>query len=151
MSPISDWTLDRATVRSTGSCLTSYFQSRKLGFQLIYTAQLSSSVEKRLRNLTDVWILAENKWEEPAVGEEPVENFYYTVVTPDTVNYFSIMHEDAMRFFPLYKSTEVVREPVGSVKKSELKKMQQDRVSKILAHSNEGNVEKTNESQTPPQ
>jgi ABC-type dipeptide/oligopeptide/nickel transport system ATPase component len=135
--------LDARQSNSPFNRLMSYFifQSRKLGFNLIYTAQLSSSVEKRLRNLTDTWILAENLFEPNEVSGDIEENFYYTIVTPNTVNYFSITHETAMRFFPLYHSSEIITAPVGSVKKSELKKMQEEKVDQILKKGKTSDVQ----------
>jgi len=129
--------LDARNSNSLFNRLMSYFifQSRKLGFGLIYTAQLASSVEKRLRNLTDVWVLAENKWEQHPETGEMVENFYYTAVTPNNVHYFSIMHDEAMKFFPLYKTTQIIKEPRASIDKTMARKMEEERVSRAMDES----------------
>ena len=80
--------------------LLSYFftQSRKRRTHVFYTSQLASAVDKRLRRITDIYVIAEK-----------IKNgFMYTIVKDLTVKKLFLNVEKAEQYFKMYNTYEIV-------------------------------------------
>ena len=105
--------LDSRVSSSPFSRYISYFlfQSRKLGYDIVFTCQLSSSVDKRLKNLCDLWIVAEQQAQ--YIDEENTqvqEYFHYEMVKEGKwLGEFTISLEEAKAIFPFYATQEIVK------------------------------------------
>lgn len=74
------------------------FQSRKKNVLLYITAQLLSSIDKRYRQLSDIFIIAERK----------NLDFQYFVYFNNQVTSFILKFEKMLPFFDLYNTNEVI-------------------------------------------
>jgi hypothetical protein len=110
------------------------FQTRKLGLDVYIASQLASSLDKRVRRITDAWILAEIIPRIPEGTEEgevetgimpaTVDDFRYTYAAQDgSYGEFWLSHEDAEKIFPWYSTMEIVQPPMMSVDRKTAKEM----------------------------
>lgn len=81
------------------------FQSRKLGFDIGYTVQLRSSIDKRLRNLTDVLFVA-----------KPYTRFTFRLMDEEDYTVKTINFRNPADYFELFNSKEVVGTPEDYIK-----------------------------------
>ena len=89
---------------------------------MLVSAQLASSVEKRVRNLCDACILAEIQPREELDRNgnvtSTVDDFRYTYAGVDGSFGESILaHEDAVQIFPYYNTMEIVQPPMIALDK----------------------------------
>jgi len=80
--------------------LLSYFftQSRKRRTHIFYTSQLASAVDKRLRRITDIYVVAEK-----------IKNgFMYTIIKDLTVKKLFLPVQKAEQYFKMYNTYEIV-------------------------------------------
>ncbi len=111
--------MESRTSSSIANRLLSHFvfQSRKLGLDLYVSAQLASSLDKRIRNLCDFWILAElqprEEYDKNGNMLSSVDDFRYTYAGVDgSFGEFVLAHEDAEKIFPYYSTMEVIQPPM---------------------------------------
>lgn len=82
-------------------------QSRKRGFDILYTAQIKSSVDLRLRELSDVWVYCEHI--------KRAHKFIYTEVMRSAfiprMREMDLAEKDAERIYPYFDTREVVINP----------------------------------------
>jgi hypothetical protein len=93
-----------------------------LGLDLFIAAQLSSSLDKRIRSLTDSWILAEvqprDTIDKNGAVLVSVDDFRYTYAGVDgSFGEFVLAHEDAEKIFPYYSTMEVIQPPMIALDK----------------------------------
>lgn len=82
-------------------------QSRKKGVDVVYTAQLPSSVDKRLKLNTELAVIAKKmKKKREVVG------FKYVMATDTKVNIKVLKKEQAARYYPLYNTRQSVEKPL---------------------------------------
>ncbi len=74
------------------------FQSRKKSVQMYITAQLLSSLDKRYRELSDMFIVANR------IGV----NFQYFVLVGNQQSNFILKYENVLPFFDMYNTNEVI-------------------------------------------
>jgi hypothetical protein len=60
------------------------FQSRKRGVDILFTAQRRHSVEKRFRDLTDIWVVCENLDPNKHVADRSLHRPYVVMSIYDT-------------------------------------------------------------------
>jgi hypothetical protein len=111
--------MDSRTSSSIANRLLSHFifQSRKLGLDLFVSAQLASSLDKRVRGLCDAWILAELQPRDTVDKNGnvtlSVDDFRYTYAGVDgSFGEFVLAHEDAEKIFPYYSTMEIIQPPM---------------------------------------
>lgn len=103
-------------------------QARKLGLDVYVSAQLLSSIEKRIRRVIKIGIvcLSEQVHENP---DDPrsdlVEQFRYQVTNiKNNAKYeFTIPHKSALKIYDYYNSWEVVKSPIAALDKKAAKEM----------------------------
>ncbi len=113
--------LDSRVSSSPFSRYISYFlfQSRKLGFDIVFTCQLASSVDKRLNKLSDYWVVAE---EGADVDDDGMTHqcFNYTLTDPNVSSTMEFQIDESLSraIFPRYQTQKIVRpsELVGQSK-----------------------------------
>lgn len=92
-------------------------QSRKMKVHIIYTAQLMRTVDVRLRNLTDIIILA----------QKTKKGFEYTIFNSLSVKTFLLKNSVAKRFYNLYDTYEIIEDEVTQYKiKKFIEKMKKE-------------------------
>jgi predicted ATPase len=118
--------MDSRTSGSISNRLLMQFvlQSRHLGLDLKITAQLASSIDKRVRLNTDEFILAE-KIKRSVIDFsgtviDVVDDFRYTSSNGKT---FYFTHVQAEQIFPYYSTMEIVPPPEISLDKKTASKM----------------------------
>ncbi len=103
------------------------FQSRKLGLDLYVSAQLASSIDKRIRNLADAIILAEKYQVAMEDGTYQWE-FKYTYANADGGSGELVLNEHQVQlFYPYYSTMEIVEPPMISLDKKAMKAAKEER------------------------
>lgn len=82
-------------------------QSRKRGFDILFTAQIKSSVDLRLRDQAEFWITCENKGYPHRLGP-----FHYIIARRDTtiprISEMELPSASAAKLLPYYDTREIV-------------------------------------------
>jgi hypothetical protein len=120
------------------------FQTRKLGLDVYIASQLASSLDKRVRRITDAWILAEiiprisegaeeSETEIERIMPATVDDFRYTYAGQDgSYGEFWLNHEDAEKIFPWYSTMEIVQPPMMSVDRRTAKEMKRKTAERAI-------------------
>lgn len=98
-------TLVDSRINTQSTRYLTYFglQSRKRNVFILWTSQLFGAVDKRLRFITKWVFVAERS------DESPEADFIYTLCYGDIpVNKFVLTYENAMKFFEMYDTTELI-------------------------------------------
>jgi hypothetical protein len=112
--------MDARSSQSIANKQLSYFvfQSRKLGLNLWVASQLFSSLDKRLRGVTQGWILCEKEQRLMDDGITNVEDFHYLFAGPKGPGGdFTMPYEVARDVFPHFSTMEIVPPPMIALDK----------------------------------
>lgn len=109
------------------------FHSAKLGYDLIYTAQLNMSVDCRLRELSTLRVLAQKDTENKRFLYHALDNRYTDDDVP-TGKVFSLSWDEASKFWKRYDTYEAITPAGMNALVSEVQREDPQRKNQMVDH-----------------